>query len=339
LSNSICLSDNQYLTDGPDIRDFLKTTTKNLMFHLRARGKLLLTGEYFVLDGAWSLALPVRYGQSLEVRPESHADGQLHWYSVDEGGNTWFEAQLDLEHFNVQKTNHDGVASQLGDLLRACRAQNPDFLQILKPLMVEMQTDFPRAWGLGTSSTLVASVARWAEVDPYLLLDATFGGSGYDIACAFAEGPILYRRAGVGAIPEVRAIDFAPAFSEQLFWVYLGQKQDSREGIKRYRALAQTGIAESGARIADITIAVLEARTLLDFENLLQEHEQIVSAALQIPTVQSAQFADYQYGTIKSLGAWGGDFVLATSSATAEATAAYFAQKGCPICMAWRDMF
>ena len=32
-----------------------------------AHGKLLLTGEYAVLDGALSLALPTQYGQRMEV--------------------------------------------------------------------------------------------------------------------------------------------------------------------------------------------------------------------------------------------------------------------------------
>ena len=30
-------------------------------------------------------------------------------------------------------------------------------------------------------------------MNPYILLFDTFGGSGYDIACAEAEGPVLYQ--------------------------------------------------------------------------------------------------------------------------------------------------
>ena len=32
-----------------------------------SNGKLLITGEYFVLNGALSLALPTVYGQHLEI--------------------------------------------------------------------------------------------------------------------------------------------------------------------------------------------------------------------------------------------------------------------------------
>ena len=52
---------------------------------------------------------------------------------------------------------------------------------------------FPRAWGLGTSSTLISLIAQWAKCDPFELLFEAFGGSGYDIACATANSPISYQ--------------------------------------------------------------------------------------------------------------------------------------------------
>ena len=47
-----------------------------------SNGKLLLTGEYAVLDGAKSLAIPVKYGQSLtavETKTKT-----ISWKSLDE---------------------------------------------------------------------------------------------------------------------------------------------------------------------------------------------------------------------------------------------------------------
>ena len=46
-----------------------------------------------------------------------------------------------------------------------------------------------RVWPIlnRTSSTLIANLAKWSNVDPYILLSETFGGSGYDIACASAK--------------------------------------------------------------------------------------------------------------------------------------------------------
>ena len=56
---------------------------------------------------------------------------------------------------------------------------------------VETQLEFPREWGLGSSSTLISNLGLWAETDPYDLLSATLGGSGYDIAAARSESPFL----------------------------------------------------------------------------------------------------------------------------------------------------
>ena len=35
--------------------------------HFHANGKLLISGEYLVLDGALALAVPTRFGQNLQV--------------------------------------------------------------------------------------------------------------------------------------------------------------------------------------------------------------------------------------------------------------------------------
>jgi hypothetical protein len=56
----------------------------------------------------------------------------------------------------------------------------------------------------------------------------------------------------------------------------------------------------------------------------LKEHEQLIGEIIQETPVQERLFADY-FGQIKSLGAWGGDFVLATGN---EDTEAYFEDKG-----------
>ena len=59
------------------------------MKRLYSHGKLLLTGEYVVLDGAQSLAIPTSYGQSLTVKPID--ESKLIWKSLDENNNLWFE--------------------------------------------------------------------------------------------------------------------------------------------------------------------------------------------------------------------------------------------------------
>ncbi|MFN0013911.1 MAG: GYDIA family GHMP kinase [Saprospiraceae bacterium] len=298
---------------------------------IRAQGKLLLTGEYAVLDGALALALPVRYGQTLEVFSGGES-GVLTWTSRDETGNTWFEAAFTLPGLDALRSTDEPTAYRLREILQACRRQNPRFLADLAATQVQTRTDFPRAWGLGTSSTLVAAVARWAGADPYRVLFDTFGGSGYDIACAFAECPLLYRLDD--GLPHVESVPFGPSFADRLFFVFLNKKQDSRVGIRRFRERAQGDTGLIGA-VSELTRQCLAANTLGDFCAALLEHERLIGGALDLPRAQDLYFPDFP-GVVKSLGAWGGDFVLAASD-TAD-TVRYFQELNFAVCIPYADM-
>ncbi len=302
-----------------------------IVFETHARGKLLLTGEYFVLDGALALALPVRFGQHLRV---ASAEENLQWRSLDQQGSVWWEAAFALPNLEVLQTTDHQVADTLISLLLACRRQNPEFLMDPSGLLVTTQIDFPKDWGLGTSSTLIAALARWAHADPYPVLFTTLGGSGYDLACANAQGPILYQL--TDNKPKVQPVDFQPLFTDQLFFVYLEKKQDSRAGIAHYRAQAQ-GKQDLIEKMSRLTHSLLAATTLPEFESILLEHEQLVSATLDLPRAKDLFFKDY-WGEIKSLGAWGGDFVLVTSQRSKKETQAYFNEKGCKVFIAYQDM-
>ena len=297
-------------------------------FH--ANGKLLLSAEYFVLDGALALALPVRFGQSLNVRS---LDTNLQWNSKDHKGNSWFDASFHLADFSIIYTSEQAVGSQLQRILNGLRLQNPDFLKRIEGVQVETKLEFPRMWGFGSSSSLIAALAKWANVDPFRLLDDTFGGSGYDIACAWANGPLLYQR---NPTPNFVQIPFDPPFKEQLYFVYLGKKQSSREGIARYRALAKQKQLPMAA-INALTMQFLKTNTLEDFEETIVAHEQIIAETIQLPRAKSLHFADY-WGEIKSLGAWGGDFVLATSQHSTSETLTYFKQKGYSTIFSYTDL-
>ena len=71
-----------------------------------------------------------------------------------------------------------------------------------------------------------------------------------------------------------------------------------------------------------------------EFEELVNMHEAILSDALGIPTVKKELFSDYK-GSIKSLGAWGGDFILATGNSSASD---YFKNKGYFTVIPFREM-
>ena len=308
--------------------------TQSPVFETRARGKLLLTGEYFVLDGAQALALPVRFGQTLRVDIQKEPT-RLSWTSKNNEGLAWFLAEYELPDLVPLTFTDKRVAVTLASMLQACRCQNPGFLAGNEGFKVLTQNDFPREWGLGTSSTLIAALARWANVDPYRVLFDTMGGSGYDIACAYSHGPILYRLLDKQK-REVLPVDFQPPYSNSLFFVYLGKKQDSRIGIQNYRERAK-GDAAHIAEISRLTERFLAAENLPELDIIIREHEALISRVLDLPRAKDLYFSDF-WGEVKSLGAWGGDFVLATSSRPAVETRAYFLEKGFETFLNWEEM-
>lgn len=294
----------------------------------RAQGKLLLTGEYFVLDGALALALPTKMGQRFEILESKDSD--LTWESYDSDGNCWFSGTYAIPDLELIQSNQTEVALRLQQLLRQVFSHSNLSSQALSGCNIQSHLEFSRHWGLGSSSTLISFLAELTGVNPYQLLEATFGGSGYDLACAQATGPILYQN------KTAQHIKFKPAFAEQLYFVYLGKKQNSREGIQRYRALGQIA-SETIAAVSQLTHDFLNSPDLDAFESNIIHHETLVAKTLNLPRAQALWFADF-WGQIKSLGAWGGDFVLATSNRGAVETKAYFQKNGFTVLLPYAEM-
>lgn len=307
--------------------------TPTFVFETRAQGKLLLTGEYFVLDGATALAIPVRYGQSFHVEL-AEKENYLFWASKNHDDTVWFSAAFLLPDLTPISFTDKKVAENLASILTACRQQKPGFLSGNQGFRVFTQNDFPREWGLGTSSTLIAALAKWAKVNPYPVLFDTMGGSGYDIACAYADEPILYRLED--KTPSVQSANFRPSFFENLSFVFLEKKQNSRDGIAHYREQAK-GNASLVAKISELTERFLAAASLPELDTVIREHETLISQALDLPRAKGLYFNDF-WGEIKSLGAWGGDFVLATSAAAKLETTRYFQEKGFGTVLTWAEM-
>lgn len=298
----------------------------------RGNGKLLITGEYFVLDGAKALALPTRLGQLLRI--DEIEESKLIWESYDEQKNAWFKAEFALSDFEIVHSEDEKIAATLQQILLKARVQNNAFLTDNQGVKCRTKLEFPRDWGLGSSSTLIYMIAKWAEVNPYWLLKETMGGSGYDIACAGINRPILYQRNGIN--PLIEEIDFKPPFAENLYFVHLGKKQNSRDGIARYRSYDKDK-EFAIQRIQLLTENILTCSELLDFEELIISHESLISTYLELPTIKKSHFSDY-WGALKSLGAWGGDFILATSDKDAAATRSYFSKKGFETVLTFEEM-
>lgn len=295
-----------------------------------SNGKLLITGEYVVLDGALSLALPTKFGQSFIV--ESIDDQKLVWKSFDEKEEIWFEDTFSINEIGSGFLNRrNDVSNRIIQILNAAKTLNSDFLKTKSGYKVSTHLTFPRNWGLGTSSTLINNIAEWANVNAFELLEKTFGGSGYDIACAQSNFSITYQlKQGVQKVTE---INFNPDFKNQLYFVYLNKKQNSRDGIASYK-MNKGNINSAISEINDITNKIIEVSTLSNFESLITQHETIISKIIKIKPIKDLLFNDFK-GSIKSLGAWGGDFILVTSE---ENPVAYFKTKGYKTIIPYLDM-
>ncbi|UAM98711.1 GHMP kinase [Polaribacter litorisediminis] len=293
-----------------------------------SNGKLLLTGEYLVLDGAKSLAIPTKFGQDLIV--ENIQEPQLIWGSFTDTGECWFEAVFDLPKLRLVNcsfnSDKEGSAEMIGEtlleILMEAKNLNPNFLTTKNGFLVKTRLTFPRNWGLGSSSTLINSIASWAKIDAFKLLWNSFKGSGYDIACAQNDVPIFYQIKNQK--PMMKQVEFNPNFKENLFFVFLNQKQDSKEGIAKFRESNQN-FSKEIARISEISDEFVNSKSIINFNQLILEHEQIISSIIKLKPVKEKLFSDYTLGEIKSLGAWGGDFVMVTGN---QETPEYFKKKG-----------
>jgi mevalonate kinase len=295
-----------------------------------SNGKLLITGEYLVLDGAKSFALPTKYGQYLKV--SSGKLGQIHWTSFDNDNSIWFEETISFnEIINFKASNKLSQRDTLINILYEAYLLKSDFLKSSLGYSISTALTFPKLWGLGTSSTLINNIAQWLQIDAFKLLKNSFGGSGYDIACAQNNTPILYQLKNGLSI--VEKVNFNPKFSKNIYFVYLNKKQSSKTAIENYYK-SKKNLDIDFPIINEITLAVLNSNSLEEFSELLFKHEKVMSEILELPTVKDNSFPDFD-GTIKSLGAWGGDFVMAVSK---ENPTDYFESKGYKTIVPYKDM-
>jgi mevalonate kinase len=297
----------------------------------RGNGKLLLSGEYVVLEGALALGLPLLLGQSLSLKESPGSE--IIWESYLPNGDLWFEGKFDLFGFECLKTSNEAISTNLTNLFEACVRLNSDFLSKWKKYKVKTHLDFDPSWGLGSSSTLVSCLAQWADVDPFELLQNTFGGSGYDIACAQASAPIFFQIEGSSV--EILPADFSPSFKDHLYFVYLEKKSDSRKAVSDFHGLeVDRNTVDS---ISEISKELSRSSDLKSFNQLISEHEHILSRVLHANPIKSEFFSNY-WGEMKSLGAWGGDFALATSDRSPSETKTYFQDKGLAIILPFKEI-
>lgn len=293
-----------------------------------SNGKLLITGEYLVIEGAFALAVPTILGQEMFVEdisgiPEFRNEGKLIWesYYKDE---CWFTAEFLIKDMDVVSSTEPERAIYLQKILLEASNLNPEILGAGKSLKIQSSLAFSPEWGLGSSSSLINNIASFFNVDPYQLFFNTQNGSAYDIACAGASGPIYYRLEDGQA--NVENAGFNPAFKGNIAFIYSGVKQDSRQSLGKFLDRQGSYEFEKGI-ISEISRELAVASHIKEFCELIDEHEQIMSKVLGMPKVKDDSFPDFP-GSIKSLGAWGGDFILAATEIDFVEIKSYFSTKG-----------
>ena len=294
-----------------------------------SNGKLLITAEYLVLDGATALALPTKFGQNLVV--DNGNNQQISWKSFDSDQTVWFDEIITFDEIiNKKLVDNQNIKNTLIKILHEGFLKNPKFINESDGYNVETHLTFPRNWGLGTSSTLINNIAQWLEIDAFELLNKSFGGSGYDIACAQNDTAIFYRLEN--GTPIIDQVNFHPKFNENIYFVYLNKKQNSRTAIENYRkkAISESSILD----INELTNEIYLANDIHSFATAIKKHEQLLSKILETPTIQSELFSDFD-GAIKSLGAWGGDFVMVISETNPKN---YFDSKGFSTILTFQEM-
>ena len=285
------------------------------MKNFYSNGKILLSGEYLVYYGAKAIGLPIKMGQNLIVTDRD--DKLIDWTSYNNDKKIWFKCILN-ESFKVINTNENSVAKRLQIIIKEIRRLNPKFIITGKTIKTHLNFDYN--WGLGSSSTLINNLSNWAKVNPYSLLKNTFGGSGYDIACASNNCPILFSKKNNNQL--IKKVNFNPKFKENLFFIYLNNSQNSQKSLIDFKKI-KLNKTEVIDEISKISADLLVCTSMNEFSELINMHEKIIGKLLKIkPLIDT--FPDYT-GSVKSLGAWGGDFFLAIGPKN---SLKYFENKG-----------
>ena len=313
----------------------------------------MISGEYLVLSGARALAMPVSYRQTLTVAQRPASQPALDWRTQVKG-NSWLQTRFSLP--DLESVTQPGEGTQEADwaqredgsqqryappqqenrsrkesvrfvrnVLRAARELNPDFLAGQYHWEAVSDIGFDREWGLGSSSSLISNIAWWASADPYALFFKVSNGSGYDIACARSSRPVLYQYQGTNTPPHVETTSFNPVFGGQLVFVYSGRKQSSEKSLRTF----DPGIVrpEDIRDISALSQKMAVTQNLAAFMEAMDHHERITAQYLHRTPLQADFFPDFP-GSVKSLGAWGGDFFMAAADRPREEIVSYFHHKG-----------
>lgn len=285
-----------------------------------SHGKLLISGEYLILEGAVGLAVPLKWGQSLKMSESQGAE--VHWVSMDHQGKKWFECKLNLIDFTVEKTSDEKKSRFIQNLIQSAARLNSDFLSKWKKYKVTSALEFDPDWGLGSSSTLIANLAEWAELSPFELYFDTQKGSGYDVAAAVSDAPLLYQKKEEELSFET--FDWDQNLMKSIVVFYQGNKQDTQSEVEAWQKNKRWNQKDVD-RMSTLSESLADCQKIDDAIPLFRENLKMIETILDRRAFDG-RFTDFE-GVIKPLGGWGGDFGLALSQ-DVEYTTRYISSQG-----------
>lgn len=292
-------------------------------------GKLLLTSEYFVLDGALALAVPTILGQEMTVKEIPNDKSLIIWNAFHEN-QEWLNLKIDYKNCQILETNIPDSADFILKVFNVMNDLNPEKFTGNNSFLFKTNLQFPADFGLGSSSTLMSNLANWANINPFVLNEKSLGGSGYDIAVAENKSAILFKKNKKEN--SINKVHFNPPFLDDLILIHLNQKQNSREGTKLYRSKEKS--QDLIDKFSGFTETVLKCTDLDQFSYLMETHEAELSSFLDLQTVKEIHFSDCPV-FVKSLGAWGGDFILSRKFPNYES---YFQTKNFNKIFSWKEI-
>lgn len=291
--------------------------------YIKGNGKILLSGEYVILNGGWGLAFPSKIKHQ-KIYINKIKKKYIFWESINNKNKIWFQAIFILPTLKIIKHNNFIIAKKLKKLLTCIKSYKDTIFNQNHGFYIKTILNFPITWGLGSSSSLIYGLSKWLNINPFNLLWKYNNnkGSGYDIACNLSDDPLLYKIENKH--PKIITLkNFYLPFIDKLYLAYTNKKQQTNKEIIRYNKNKTINLNIIN-NISLITLNIIKCIKLKIFEKLISKHENIISKIINKPTIKNIYFEDYK-GIVKSLGAWGGDLILITKR---KGMKSYFKNKG-----------
>lgn len=292
-------------------------------------GKFLITAEYLVMAGADALVFPLNKGQALDIEPVEK--NSLMWESYYKD-KRWFYADIHPETFEISDTSDQDRAGYISRLLQRASELSHTH-NLLKNKKITTRLDFHPDWGMGSSSTLIVNISRLFDINAFELFNKVSKGSGFDVAAGLSGYPFRYRLKNNKR--EMSPVKIPELFYKHAYFIYLGEKAHSGVAVEKFQN-NRKALKMPVKYINEITAQFTEVESVHELSRITKEHEDFMSDILELES-PTKRFGDYPYG-MKSLGAWGGDFIMAIHPGGKDEVEKYFKHKGFPVVFSAQEL-